>query len=98
MLDAPGHQDDLTFPDLDGPILEAHFHSALDDIEQFVAVFVGVHDELALELRQIDLQAVPFRDQMRMPLFREQRELVSQVDGFHGDVSLRPAGLIFEAP
>jgi hypothetical protein len=55
-------------------------------------------DLVALDLRQIGLQAVPSRDQVRMPLLREQGELLSQVDGFRGDASLWPAGLIFEAP
>jgi len=90
MLDAPGDEDDLAFPDGDDPILEAHFHVPLDDIKKLVGLLMDVKDELPLEFRKIHLQIRPFGDDMGMPLLGEKGELLFQVDGFHQS-SLPPA-------
>jgi hypothetical protein len=51
VFDSLWNQNDLPFLDLDGMILETHLHSALHDIEQFIAVMMGVHNEFALDFR-----------------------------------------------
>jgi hypothetical protein len=76
MLDSPGHQDDLAFLDLDGFVLETHLHFALHDVEQFIAVVMGMLDEFPLDFRKEHLKIMPLRNQMRMPLLGEEGELL----------------------
>ena len=53
------------------------------DQEEFVLVLVPVPDEWALELDELHVVSVHFPDDLRVPMGREQGELLRQVDLIH---------------
>src|SRR2546425_1464732 len=84
-------RDDDELPLLDGyaPIPKLHREPALLDQKEFVLVLVPVPDERALELDELHVVSVHLPDDLRVPMGREQGELLRQVDLIHAS-SARP--------
>src|SRR5215470_20432103 len=80
MFDASWHDQKLAGPDIDGMVAELHPEMPLDAEEQLVLGIVMMPDELPLKLHQLHLLAVESANDLRPPVFGDQRQLVAQVD------------------
>ena len=89
VLDALRHDEELALGKLDVAGAQAHAHPSLDDQEELVLVLVVMPDEVALELDDLDLVVVQVADDLGLPVVREERELLEQVDLVHGHSPLR---------
>ncbi len=80
MFDAPG--DDVHFAGGEGNGLVAEFqgHFAIQNDEDFVGVGVGMPDEFALDLGELELVVVHLGDDAGRPVFGESGQLVPQID------------------
>lgn len=72
----PGLQDDVPIPQLD-------IQRAVYDEEQLVGVRMGVPDEFAQQLGELDFVVVEGADCALGPVVREAGEEMLQVEGFH---------------
>src|SRR5262245_60972843 len=93
---AARHDVDLPFLDGHPPISKLHREAALVDQEEFILLLVAMPDERALELDELHVMSVHFPDDFRVPMRREEGELLSQVDllhssSAHGYTGYRPA-------
>src|SRR4029077_13706240 len=79
VLDTPGYDVQLSGTEGHVSIAELDRKAALDHQEQLVGVLMGVPDELALELGQLDLVVVETGHHLGRPVLREQPELVAEV-------------------
>jgi hypothetical protein len=76
VLDATGHDQELALLQPHVTIPKLHAKPAFDDQEEFVLMVVVMPDEQPLELDQLDLLAVLFANDLRLPLVAEQRQLL----------------------
>src|SRR5262249_32568395 len=83
MLGIARDDDELPFLDGHTPISKLHRESALVNEEEFVIVFVPVPDKRAVELDELHEVSVHFPNDLRVPMGREQGELLRQVDLIH---------------
>src|SRR5882724_11024172 len=89
MLGVARNDDELPLLDGYAPIPKLHREPALLDQKEFVLVLVPVPDERALELDELHVVSVHLPDDLRVPMGREQGELLRQVDLIHAS-SARP--------
>ena len=76
MLDATGHDIEVSRAELDVAVAELDRQPALDDEEEVVGLGMGVPDELALRLRDLKLVVVQIPDDPRAERPVEGRELL----------------------
>ena len=75
--------DEFAFFNPDVPIAEFHAESAFDDQKHFVLVFVVMEDELTLQLVQLDVLAVQFSSDVRLPVFVDLGKFLCEIDFVH---------------
>jgi hypothetical protein len=80
MLDAFRHDVHFTFVEADDVIAQVDLHRSSDEDEDFVGFGVGMPDELALDLGQLEMVIVHLGDDARRPEVAELGELVGEVD------------------
>ena len=85
VLDAARHYDEFAFFNPLVVIAELHAEPALDDQKQFVLMLVMMEDELAFELVELQVLAVEFGGDVRLPIFVDLREFLNDVDFVHDD-------------
>src|SRR5262249_36705901 len=76
VLNAPRHDEHLAGRDPDCAVAEINAQFAVDDDEGLVGVRMAVPNEVALQLHDLELVVVHLRDDLRLPLFAEQAELL----------------------
>ena len=80
VLDALRDDKHLAGSDVNTAVAEVDSQPPLDDNESLVSVPVIVPEEIALQFDDLELIVVHFRDDLRLPLLAEQRELLLKVD------------------
>ena len=80
MLDAARHDQKLPFPKTHHGVPELHVELAAQNHEELVFRIVPVPDEGSLELHDLDVLSVQLADDLRVPVRREERELLLEVD------------------
>src|ERR1700731_196215 len=90
VLDAFGNDKYFARPYRYDFVSKLNVDSAAEHKEEIICVRMLVPYEFALDLDDHEIVAVEFADHAGLPVVVECRELVGQVDGFHGwRVSLR---------
>jgi len=84
MFYAAGHDDELAFFDpFMRTVAELHPEPAFHDEKQFVFVIVMVENELTFDLIKLHMLSVEFGGNVGLPVFRDLRELVCDIDFVH---------------
>src|SRR5438067_2165813 len=76
MLDPARDNGELARPQLHLAVAQLDSESAFDHVEKLVLGLVIVPDELTLELDRLDVEVVDLADDLRLPVFAEELELI----------------------
>jgi hypothetical protein len=80
VLDASGNHEKLSGIELDVAVSQLDRQPTVDNQEQLISVVVGMPDELALELDDLDLVVVKPRHRLRRPVLRKPREHPAKIN------------------
>jgi hypothetical protein len=85
---------------MDSTVAKIDLEFPFQDHESLIGILVIVPDEIALQLDQLELIVIHFGDNLRLPLFANQRELLLKIDCFedHGIASLTVLQDVAEYP